>query len=103
MHCDLVDALAKFGIFIGHEQGANAAVLSGPGGPPVIGAVNTASGNSDIDALLVRGIEHDGVQGEPAVGRHPARAVGMIEEATNERPGCPGIASLKRSEEHTSE
>ena len=42
MHRDLVDALAELGIFVGQEQGADAAVLRGPGTSAILCAVNSA-------------------------------------------------------------
>jgi len=83
---NFVDALAEFGILVGHEHSANAAILGGPTRAAVVGAVNAASGDCDVHALLVGRIENDGMQGQSAVTGHPARAMGMIKEPADERP-----------------
>src|SRR5262249_43808513 len=96
VHGNFVNALSEFGIFVGHEHGADAAVLRGPGLAAVCGAVNAAGGNGDVHALIVGRVENDGMQGETAVAGNPARAVRMIEEAANQRPGFPSIARFEK-------
>lgn len=42
MHDDFVNALAEVGLLVGHEHGANAAVLCGPGATAIRSAVEAA-------------------------------------------------------------
>ena len=42
MHDDFVNALAEVGLLVGHEHGANAAVLCGPGATAIGSAVEAA-------------------------------------------------------------
>jgi hypothetical protein len=79
MHRDFVYALAELGILVGHQHGADAAILRGPGTAAIAGTVNAAGGNCHVHALAVRGVEHDGVQSQTSIARHPAGTMGMIE------------------------
>jgi len=83
MHRDFVHALPELGIFVGHEDGADTAVLRGPGTPAVDGPVDAPGRNCHIHAPAVGWVEHDGVQGQASITRHPAGPVWMIEQATH--------------------
>ena len=83
---DLVNALAELGVFIGHKHGADAAILRGPSRASVVGAVDAASRDGNVNPLLIGGVEDDRVQCEPTVARQPAWAMGMIEESSDQRP-----------------
>src|SRR5215467_10854721 len=96
MQGDLVHALSELRILVGHEWCGDAAVLSRPGGARVVGAVDATGGDRDVHALLVDGVEEDRMQSKSAVARHPARAVGMIEQSANQIPGFAAVASFEQ-------
>jgi hypothetical protein len=84
MQSYLVHALPKLGIFVGHEHNADALVLGGPGASAILGSIDASRRDSHIHALAVRRIQHDGVQSESAISRHPAGTMRMIEQASHE-------------------
>ena len=96
MHGDFVHALAELGIFIGHEDSANAAVLRGPSSAGIVGAIDAAGRDGDVEAARVRWVLQNRVQRESAIAGHPARAMRMIEQAAHERPVLAAIARFKK-------
>src|SRR5262252_8580528 len=91
MQDNLMYALSKFRILVRHEHYPEPAVLRRPVISPVICAVNAAGRNGHIHALAVGGVEHNRVQRETSVAGHPAVAVRMIEQTSNQRPGLTRV------------
>src|SRR5258707_11540958 len=97
VHRDFVDALPELGILAGHKHGADSPVLRRPSTPGVVGAINAAGGNRYVHALLVHGVEHDGVQRQSTVARHPAWPVRMIEQPAHKQPSFSRVAAFEES------
>ena len=83
MQCDLVYALPEFGILIGHEHSADAAVLRCPCAPRIVGAVDATGGNCHVHALVVSRVEHNAMQRQASITWHPAGTMRMIEQTTH--------------------
>src|SRR5262245_55626583 len=96
MHCDLVHALTELGILVRHKRGANTAVLRRPGRSAIGGAVHATRRDSDHDLLRILRVQDDSVQRQPAIARHPAWPVRMIEQAAHERPALAPVPGLKQ-------
>src|SRR5882724_11549106 len=86
MHHDLMHALTEIGILAGHEHYADSVILRCPPSAAIVGTINTTGRNRHVHTPTFRGIQHYRMQCEPAVARHPARPVRMIEQATHEGP-----------------
>jgi len=95
MENDFVHALTELGIFFGHEDDADAAVAGLPRFGAVFAAIEAAGGDGDVEAGALGGIGNDGVKKQAAIAGHPARAMGMIVEATDEGPGFACVARFE--------
>src|SRR5215510_5529038 len=91
----LVYALSELGILIRHKNRTDAAVLRGPCGAAVFGAVDASRRDGDVHAQFVRRVENDRVQSEATVAGHPTGTMRMIEQSANERPCFTTIARLE--------
>src|SRR5947207_3909239 len=96
MHGDLVYTLSKFGILVGHEHSADSAVLCIPSASTIISAINAARRDCHVYALVIGGVEHDRVQGQTSVARHPPGPVWMVEQSAHQ---CPGLARVPALEQ----
>src|SRR5947207_12667866 len=95
MHRDFMNTLPELRIPVGHELCADASILRCPSNSAVIGPVNAAGGDCYIHTLFVAGIEDDSVQRKTSIARHPAGAVRMIEQTTNQRPCFSRVAGFE--------
>ena len=95
MHRDFMHTLTELRILIGHEFRADTAILGCPSSPAVFGPIYAAGRNCHVHTLFVAGINDDGMQGQAAVAGHPARAMRMIEQTTNEGPSLSRVAGFE--------
>src|SRR5580704_17980481 len=96
MQRDLVHALSELGVLLGHEGNGNATVLRRPVHSAVLGPIDAAGGDGDIHTLFVHRVQHNTVQSQATVARHPARPMRMVEQASYERPAFAGITAFEK-------
>src|SRR5262249_39580134 len=93
---DLVDALPELRKPLRHERDADATVARLPGPAAVVGPVNACCGNSDVHPPGVGRMQKDRVQTQTTLARHPAWAMGMIEQPPHKGPRFASILRLEQ-------
>src|SRR5579872_6354904 len=73
-HGDVMDTVPDLGILVWEKLRAQPLVDRFPGLAAVVGSEGSCRGNSDVDAVRIRWIEHDGMQTHAARARLPVRS-----------------------------
>ncbi len=89
------DAVADLGGGVGDVLGPEALVDGLPGEAGVVGTESAGGGNGDDDAVLVGGVEDDGVEAEAACAGLPPRAGAVGAEAGELMPIGAAVGGLE--------
>ena len=90
---DLVDTLAKLGIWIGREAGADAFVGRGEGRAAILTQIMTTGRDAEVDPIS---IAQDCVHAESAIAGMPFTSVLVVADAANHFPRIPAIAASEQ-------